>query len=89
MNPVKIQGIEMPRYEVYDITALQALAKGVANSDQQKRVLKWIIEDVCQTYQWQYKETERETNISLGRQLVGQILAGQTKLDVSKLRSKE
>ena len=79
-------GVVLPRYELADVTALQALAGGVADEQQQKRALKWIIENAAAMYEWPYKEQPRETDIALGRQLVGQSIVGLLKLQVSTLR---
>lgn len=79
-------GVVLPRYELADVTALQALAGGTADELQQKRALKWIIENAAAMYEWAYKEQPRETDIALGRQLVGQSIVGLLKLQVSTLR---
>ena len=79
-------GVVLPRYELADVTALQALAGGIADEAQQKRALKWIIENAAAMYEWAYKEQPRETDIALGRQLVGQSIVGLLKLQVSTLR---
>lgn len=82
-------GVALPRYELADVTALQALAGGTADEAQQKRALKWIIENAAAMYEWSYKEQPRETDIALGRQLVGQSIVGLLKLNLSDLRRKE
>lgn len=82
-------GVELPRYDLADATALQALAGGVADEDQQKRALKWIVENAAAMYEWPYKEQPRETDIALGRQLVGQSIVGLLKLNLSDLRRKD
>ena len=82
-------GVVLPRYELADVSALQALAGGTADESQQKRALKWIIENAAAMYEWPYKEQPRETDIALGRQLVGQSIVGLLKLQLSDLRRKD
>lgn len=64
-----------PESDVADVAALQALQRGSASSDQQKRALEWIINHAAGTYGWSYRpgpDGERDTLIALGRQYVGQ-----------------
>lgn len=88
-DPLKTEGAELARYEIADVEALQALNSGVADANQQKRVLKWIIENVCATYAWAFKDDERQTNLVLGRQFAGQQIIGALKLRISDLQRKE
>jgi hypothetical protein len=37
-------------YDVADVVAVQALAQGTADEHQQKRALRWIVEQACGTY---------------------------------------
>ena len=74
-------------YEPYDISSLQALAKGEADAGQQQRALRWIVEAVCATYDQSFRpESERETAFAEGRRFVGLTLVKAMKLDISKLR---
>jgi hypothetical protein len=65
---------QRPEFEVADAIALQALQSGTANGDQQKRALNWIINNAAGTYDWSFRpgDSDRDTNIALGRQFVGQ-----------------
>lgn len=61
-------------YEPADAAALQALAKGTATADQQKRALKWIVNTCCRTYDLSYRpgeEGRRDTDFAEGRRAVG------------------
>lgn len=63
---------ETKRVEVH---ALRALATGTATTDQQRAVLKFIIEDVCNTYDQPYRPGEggeRDTAFACGRMFAGQ-----------------
>lgn len=68
-KPVHLPQDEWTKADIY---ALQALATGTASEDQQKRALKYIVENVCQTYQPSYRpEGDRETAFAEGRRAVG------------------
>ena len=68
--------LSAPDYIEADVQALRAVANGYANEDQQKRAIKYIIEKVCGTYDCAFRPgtADRETNLALGKQRVGQIL---------------
>ena len=65
-----------PDYVKADVHALRAVASGQASEDQQKRAIKYIVEKVCGTYDCAFRpgDADRETNLALGKQRVGQIL---------------
>ena len=78
-----------PKYELADTSALQALHRGEANEDQQKRALKWIIEMAAYTYQPSYRngpDGERDTCFAEGRRFVGLEIVKMLKLHVPTLR---
>lgn len=54
-----------------DVVAIKAVAAGNANEGQQKRALDWIINQACRRYEWPYEDSQRETDINLGRMRVG------------------
>lgn len=72
-----------------DAAAMQALAAGVANDGQQKHALRWILDGACALPTWPYRESQRETDIALGRHFVGQQIMGLIKANVSQLRKLE
>lgn len=80
-------------FEDADAAALQALAKGSATADQQKRALDWIIIKACRTYDFPYRpgglEGERDTNIALGAVMVGQQIVKLMKIRIGLLRRSE
>lgn len=78
-----------PAYELADVSAIQGLAGGTANADQQQRALKWIIEACAATYDFHYYPSERDTAFSLGKQFVGQQIVKLTKLRIDQLRKKQ
>ena len=65
-----------PDYTEADVQALRAVANGYGTEDQQKRAIKFFIEDICGTYDFPFRPgpVDRETNVALGRVRAGQIL---------------
>lgn len=76
-------------FTVSDAEAIQSLTRGEADADQQKRAIRWILEGACGLPIWAYRETQRETDIALGRQFVGQQIVGLQKINLAKLREKD
>ena len=78
-----------PHVETADAAALQALAKGTASADQQRRALDWIVLQAARTYDLAYRpgaaEGERDTNFALGRQFVGMQIVKVLKLKIGLL----
>ncbi len=72
----KSDPLEAPDYIEADVQALRAVVDGHGTEDQQKRVIKFIIEDVCGTYDCAFRPgpADRETNLAMGRQRAGQII---------------
>ena len=68
---------------------IQALARGNASMDQQKRALAWIIESAAGTYEMSYRpgagEGDRDTVFAEGRRFVGNQVVKMTKLKIGKL----
>lgn len=76
-----------PAYEAADVTAIQQIERGEAESEMQKRALKWIIEEVCKTYDMSYRPGDtHETAFHEGRRFVGNEIIKMLKLDPSKVR---
>lgn len=60
-----------PPWEPADVSAIQALARGDASPDQQKRALDYII-NAAGTYDLSYRpDSERDTAFAEGRRSVG------------------
>ena len=77
---------ELPDPDLAAASAIQALATGTAEPEQQKRALRWIVEEAAGMYRFNFFETERDTAFALGRAFVGQIVAGAARLNLSTLR---
>lgn len=59
-------------WQVGDVAALQALARGVANEGQQKRALDYIVNVLGMTYEHTYvAASERDSCHAQGRRYVG------------------
>lgn len=84
--PVEAQ---KPPFTSVQATAVQALARGVANDGQQKIALAWIIDEVCGMGVLAYRDTDRETVLALGRQFVGARVMAAMNASISKLKSRE
>ena len=77
------------RYEPHDVVAFQALARGTANGEQQKRCLAWIIEQAADTYGMSFRpggaEGDRDTVFAEGRRFVGNQVVKMLKLKPGQL----
>lgn len=90
LKPVKPSAASDPApFTVSDAEAIQSLTRGEADADQQKRALRWILEGACGLPIWAYRETQRETDIALGRQFVGQQIVGLQRVNISKLKERD
>lgn len=76
-----------PEWDIADAKAIQQLAAGEAPPEQQRRALKWIIENACGTYDMPYRpESSRDTDFACGRMFVGQQIVKLLKLNLTKLK---
>lgn len=70
-----------PAYEIADLRAVQALARGEASAEQQQRALDWIVSRAAQTYDEPFfPDNPRVTDYLLGRRSVGLALVKLTRL---------
>jgi len=86
MNKVDLKSMPWypPEYELADISAIKGVAAGTATEEQQKRAMKWIIENCCATYEMSYRPTsDRDTAFAEGRRFVGSQIVKLIKLDMS------
>lgn len=82
-------GSEPAQFTYSEAVAVIALANAQADEEQQRIAWKWILDSACGLPVWAYRESQRETDIALGRQHVGQQLVGLTRVNVSMLRQRE
>lgn len=74
-------------YELADASALQALAAGEADSEQQKRALDWIIHVACGTYQPTFHPGEPDASaFAEGRRFAGLQIVKNLKINTSVLK---
>ena len=75
------------KWEKADATALKQLHAGTAGPEMQKRALAFILDSLCGIQDWPYRpgEGDRDTNIALGRQMVGHQILKLIKIDLSKV----
>lgn len=75
--------------DLVGVRALQALAKGVATESQQKEAWRLIL-DVCGIDEWMYiPNSQRDTDMGLGRQFVGNQLLKLAKLNSTILNDND
>lgn len=76
-------------YDVADVSAFQALERGEANDEQQKRALNWIIVHCSRMYDFHFYPNDRDTSFALGRAFVGQQVVKLLRLNNRALMRKE
>lgn len=73
-------------WEPADVAAIQALSRGEATPDQQKRALDWIITSAG-TYDLSYRpSSDRDTAFAEGRRFVGLQIVTKLKLNLAAIR---
>lgn len=78
--------LKLGAYDEGDVGAMQALQRGDASDHQQKRALEWILREACGLQDWAYYPSERDTNVALGRQFVGQQIVKLLKINLRTMR---
>lgn len=69
-------------------TAVQALIQGNCPDHLQRDFIKWLIEDVCATYDLSYRpHSDRDTAFAEGKRFVGSTIVKASKLDPKQLKS--
>ena len=74
-----------PAWELADASAMQAVARGDADAGQQQRVLNWIINSACGTYDLDYRPDQREHAFVSGRRFVGLEIVKMLKINTAAL----
>lgn len=90
-NPSKKKApVPVPLWDKPDAYAIQALERGEATPDQQKRALAWIINNACLTYDFpDQPENDRLSTIWMGRMFAGKQIVKLIKINLSKLKQLE
>lgn len=82
--------IPVPKWELPDAYAMQALERGAATPEQQKRALAWIVNSACATYDFCDKpENERLSAIFDGRRFAGLQIVKLIKINLAKLKKEK
>lgn len=71
---MKIDPLDAAKFSKQEAFALRALQAGIANENQQKLALKWIVEAACRTYHPEFIAEDangRKTAYASGRRGVG------------------
>lgn len=76
-------------FDLPDIVALQALQRGDATPDQQKRALDWLISKASGFYELSFCDNERDSNFSEGRRFVGKQVVNMLALNPSVFKRSE
>lgn len=75
-------------YEKADVAAMQALDRGDASPDAQKRALAFIVNNICRTYDLSFRpDSPRVTDFAEGKRYVGTQIVTLIKLNLSKIQT--
>lgn len=77
------------KWELADAAAIQAVARGEANPEQQRRAIAWVVEQCAGYYDVSFRPGpggDRETAFAEGKRWVGAQVVKLTKVALSKLR---
>ena len=73
--------------DIVDAAAMQALERGEADADQQKRILNWFINKAAMTYDMSYRPGDpHETTFAEGRRFCGLQAVKLLKVNIAALR---
>lgn len=74
-------------WEPADAGAIQALARGDATADQQKRALDYIINNIAGTYDLSYRpDSDRDSAFAEGKRFVGLQIVTKLNLNLAAIR---
>lgn len=74
-------------WEPADVAAIQALVRGDASPDQQRRAIDYIINDIAGTYDMSYRpDSERDSVFAEGKRYVGLQLVKAVNLNLARIR---
>lgn len=81
-----------PAFEPADAAAFQALARGAATMEQQKRALDWLVKVACGTYDLSYRpggeDGRRDTDFAEGRRSVGLAIVKMLNLKIGLITTR-
>ena len=74
--------------EIADGYAIQALSKGIADENQQRRAFKCIVEELCGTYGMTFSpESDRLTSFAEGKRHIGRLLIGIATINLGAVKA--
>lgn len=86
----EIRDWRLPKLTVDETIALQALHRGEANAEQQKKALAVIIHKICAVYDETFSlDNERLSCWYQGRRSAGNYILKELQIDLRKLREEE
>lgn len=89
----KIPPVFQPaEWELADVGALQALERGTASPEQQKRALMWILRGACGMGDFLYRPGEdgrRDTDFALGREFPAKQIVKLLRLNLAALPKRD
>jgi hypothetical protein len=89
-KPVKLPAAEPwkpTEWEPADAAAIQALVRGDASPEQQRRAVDYIINDIARTYDMSYRpNSERDTTFAEGKRYVGAQIVKAINLNLAAIR---
>jgi hypothetical protein len=74
-------------YDDADVAAIQALAIGVADADQQRHALRWIVETAADAYGLSWRGESHATAFAEGKRFVGLQIVKLSKLRLDTVRA--
>ena len=81
------------KYRKADVSALQAMRRGEANADLQKRAMEFILNTVCDRNGMSFRpggpEGARETDFAEGRRFVGNQIVKLTNIPLNKMKEEK
>jgi hypothetical protein len=89
-KPSGIEPWTPPEYDDLTVIAIKAVANGTASDDQQRRAMRFIVEQVCATYDLSFRpgglEGARATDFAEGRRFTGTQIVKLINLPLNAIR---
>jgi hypothetical protein len=77
-------------WEPEDAYAVQAVMRGTASEDQQRRAMVFIVNQLCGTYDLSYRPSgDRDTAFAEGKRFVGLQMVKFANINIAALRGKQ
>lgn len=72
-------------YEAQHVSAVQLLEKGECPPHLQQEFLRWLVNDVCRTFDQSYRVDPCDTAFAEGRRFPGNTMLKMSQLDAGKI----